>query len=116
PAAQQRQGGGRGGAGGPGAGGGGGGRPGGGPGGGGGGGFSPARFVGPGFFTATDADKDGSITKAEMSATFGKWFDQWDTDKSGSLTEDKLKTGLAAALPQPNFRGGQGGPGGGAPG
>jgi hypothetical protein len=119
PAAQQRQGGGRGGAGGPGGGGGGagGGRPGGGgPGGGGGGGFSPARFVGPGFFTAADADKDGSITKAEFSTTFGKWFDQWDTDKSGALTEDKLKTGLAAALPQPNFRGGQGGPGGGGPG
>lgn len=112
PAAQQRQGG-RGGAGGGRPGGGG---PGGGGGGGGGGGFSPARFIGPGFFTAADADKDGSITKAEFSTTFGKWFDQWDTDKSGSLTEDKLKAGLAAALPQPNFRGGQGGPGGGGPG
>ena len=108
PAGQQRQGG----RGGPGGGGGGGGRPGGG-GPGGGGGFSPARFVGPGLFAAVDADKDGSITKAELSTTFGKWFDQWDTDKSGSLTEDKLKTGLAAALPQPNFRGGPGGGGGG---
>ena len=38
----------------------------------------------------------------------------WDTDKSGSLNEDKLRTGLEAALPRPNFggRGGPGGPGG----
>jgi hypothetical protein len=90
---------------------------GGGPGGrggpGGGGGFSPARFIGPGFFTATDVDKDGSLTRVEFKDTFIKWFDQWDTDKAGTLDETKLRAGLNAALPQPNFGGGRGGPGGG---
>jgi hypothetical protein len=96
--------------------GGGGATPGGGqrPGGGGGpGGFGPGRFIAPGLFTAMDADKDASLTRAEVQATFTKWFAEWDKDKSGSLSEDQLKAGLTAALPQPNFRG-QGGGGGGA--
>jgi hypothetical protein len=88
--------------------------PGGGPppgGGRGGGGFGPGRFIGPGLFTAADTDKDGSLTRAELKGTFAKWFSEWDTEKSGALTEDKLRDGLTAALPRPNF-GGPGGPGG----
>ena len=38
------------------------------PGGGRGGG--PARFAGPGRFTATAADKDGSLTRAELKGAF----------------------------------------------
>ena len=72
-------------------------------------GFGPGRFVGPGLFTAADADKDGSLTRAELKGTFGKWFTEWDSDKTGSLNEDKLRDGLNAALPRPDF----GGPGGG---
>ena len=83
----------------------------GGPGGGGGRGFGPGRFIGPGFFTAVDTDKNGSLTRAELKGTFQKWFAQWDAEKSDSLTEEKLRDGLNAALPQPNF-GGPGGPGG----
>ena len=30
--------------------------------------------VGPGFFTAVDTDKDGAVTRAEMKATFERWF------------------------------------------
>jgi hypothetical protein len=75
------------------------------------GGFGPARFAGPGIFSATDTDKDGSLTRAELKGTFEKWAADWDTDKSGSLNEDKLRAGLEAALPRPNF-GGAGGPGG----
>ncbi|MSU36164.1 MAG: hypothetical protein EXS36_13895 [Pedosphaera sp.] len=78
---------------------------------GGGRGFGPGRFIGPGLFTAVDADKDGSLTRAELKGTFEKWSSDWDSDKSGSLTEEKLRTGLSAALPAPNF-GGPGGPGG----
>ena len=83
----------------------------GGPGGPGGGrgGVGPAMFIGPGLFTATDANKDGSLTRAEFKDTFAKWFTEWDAEKTGSLTEEKLRTGLSAALPQPNF----GGPGAG---
>lgn len=80
--------------------------------GGGGPGFGPAGFVGPGLFAAADADKDGSLTRPELKATFSKWASEWDPDKSGSLNEDKLREGLNAALPRPNFAG-PGGPGGG---
>ena len=36
--------------------------------------------------------------------TFTKWYDQWDADKAGALTEEKFRSGLTAALPQPSFR------------
>jgi len=79
---------------------------------GGGRGFGPGRFIGPGLFLAADTDKDGSLTRDELKATFAKWASQWDTDKTGSLTEEKLREGFNAALPRPDF-GGPGGPGGG---
>ena len=77
-------------------------------------GFGPGRFLGPALHSALDADKDGALTKAEMTATFEKWFDSWDKSKAGVLTEGDIKDGLASALPAPNFggRGGPGGPGG----
>ena len=49
------------------------------------------RFVGPGFFSATDTDKDGALTKNEWTGTFAKWFTDWDKDKAGSLDEAKLR-------------------------
>src|SRR5204863_3450019 len=80
----------------------------------------PSRSTGPAFFTAADADKDGSLTSAELKSTFAKWFDQWDADKTGGLSEDQIRDGLNAALPRnfaggggPGGPGGQGGPGGG---
>jgi outer membrane protein assembly factor BamB len=79
---------------------------------GGGRGFGPSRFAGPGLFTAADSDKDGTLTRAELKATFDKWFTEWDKDKSGFLSQDQLREGLNAALPRPSF-GGRGGPGGG---
>lgn len=86
----------------------------GGPGGPGGGrgGFGPATFVGPGFFTATDTDKDSSVTRDEFKGTFAKWAETWDVAKTGSVNEEQIRMGLNTALPQPNF-GGPGGPGGG---
>lgn len=77
-----------------------------------GGGFGPGRFIGPGLFTALDGNKDSSLTRDEMKATFEKWAGEWDAEKSGAITEDQLRTGLAAALPRPNFGGSGGGPGG----
>ncbi len=73
------------------------------------GGFSPAQALAPGIFKTLDADKDGSLTRAELTGTFAKWFADWDTTKRGSLDEANLRAGLTAVLPQPNF----GGPGGG---
>jgi outer membrane protein assembly factor BamB len=54
-----------------------------------------------------------------LKVTFAKWFAEWDTEKSGALDESKLRDGLNAALPRPQFGGpggggrGPGGPGGG---
>jgi len=85
------------------------------------GGFGPALFLGPGLFTAFDVNKDGSLTRSELQHTFARWFVEWDIDKSGVLNEEKLRNGLNAALPRPNFggpgggprgQGGRGGPGG----
>jgi hypothetical protein len=82
------------------------------------GGFGPGMFIGPGFFTATDTDKDGSVTRDEFKNTFAKWSETWDVDKAGSVNEEQIRAGLNTALPQPSFggRGGPGGPGGAGPG
>src|SRR5438477_344016 len=64
----------------------------------GGGGFGPARFIAPGFFTAIDANKDGSLTKAEMKEVFEKWSWQFDGDKSGALEEGELQAGLSETM------------------
>jgi len=77
-------------------------------------GGGPGRFLGLGLFGVADANKDGTLTREEFQSTFAKWFADWDTDKSGSLSEEKLRAGLNAALPRPQFGGpeGAGGPGG----
>jgi hypothetical protein len=75
------------------------------------GGFGPGRFIGPGFFTAADSNKDGSLTREEFKSTFETWFTDWDKENTGKLDEEKVRDGLNAALPRPNF-GGQGGPAG----
>jgi len=74
--------------------------------------FGPAGFVGPAIFRIADADKNSSLTRAELKSTFEKWYEQWDSDKANGLTEEKLRDGLNVVLPQPDF----GGPGGGGPG
>lgn len=71
------------------------------------GGFATSRFVG--FFSTLDADKDGSLTRAELKATFAKWFGEWDAVKSGALDRDKLVAGLNSALPRTNMGGATGG-------
>jgi hypothetical protein len=71
-----------------------------------------ARFLAPGFLTATDTNKDGSLTREEWTGTFAKWFTDWDTDKSECSRRSETPRGFNAALPRPQFGGG-GGPGGG---
>ena len=74
-------------------------------------GFGIGRFVGPAFFMAGDADKDGSLTRAELSMTFGNWFASWDTNKTDAVTEPRFRDGLAASMPRTAPSGGRG-PGG----
>lgn len=75
------------------------------------GGWGGRGSVAPALFTAVDTDKDGSVTRAELKATFEKWFTDWDSAKAGSLTRDQLLAGLNAALPQPQPPAGGGGRG-----
>ncbi|HET6250814.1 MAG TPA: c-type cytochrome domain-containing protein [Tepidisphaeraceae bacterium] len=76
-------------------------------------GFNPASMIGPALFALADSDKDGSLTEAELKATFGKWAGAWDAQKTGSLTQEQIADGLNQVLPRPNFQGreGPGGPG-----
>jgi type 1 glutamine amidotransferase len=67
--------------------------------------------VAPGLFTATDADKDGAVTRDELKAAFDRWYTQWDAEKTGALTQEQMVTGLNSVLPQPaggGFFGGRG--------
>ncbi len=75
--------------------------------------FSPMRAFGFGFFSTSDADRDGSLTREEFSGAFSKWFGEWDAAKSGALDNVKLRAGLDAALPRPQIGGGGGSGGGG---
>ena len=54
------------------------------------------------FFTAVDANKDGSVSRDEVKASFERWFTEWDTAKAGSLAQEQVSTGLNAALPPPS--------------
>src|SRR5262245_41248598 len=82
------------------------------------GGRGAAAPVGPQLFTIFDADKDGSVTAAEIKTAFNAWYDAADTAKSGSIAQDKLSAALNAALgtapPDPAAAGGGRGGGRGA--
>src|ERR1043166_2347330 len=49
----------------------------------------PGRLIGPALFSATDGDKNGSVTLEELKQTFAKWFDEGDTNKNGARDEGK---------------------------
>src|SRR5262245_3472056 len=67
----------------------------------GGGGRGGPPPVGPQLFPLFDADKDGSVTGAEIKTAFGAWYDAADTQKSGSISQDQLSAALNAALGAP---------------
>jgi hypothetical protein len=56
--------------------------------------FSPGAILGESMFRSLDADKDGTATKSEFAAAFGRWSEAWDADKNGRLSEDELRRGI----------------------
>lgn len=79
-----------------------------GAGGGGGRGGRGGANVAPVLFTAADANKNGSLTLEELSATLDRWFMEWDKAKTGALDAAAVVAGLNTALPMPPA-GGRGG-------
>jgi outer membrane protein assembly factor BamB len=76
--------------------------------------FNTGRMIGPGLFAATDADKDGAVTREEFKSTFGGWFDKWGGGKGEPIDANQVLDGLNAIFPPPpgaSF-GGASGPGG----
>jgi hypothetical protein len=74
-------------------------------------GVGPAMFISRGLFTAADADRDDSLTRAELKATLARWFRDWDKAKAGALIEETLRAGLNETL-RPDFAGRRDGPDG----
>jgi hypothetical protein len=72
------------------------------------------RFLAPGFFRALDADKDGNVNRTS-SLKLLKNGSTSGTPKKPALGRAKLREGLNAALPRPQFAapGGRRGMGGG---
>jgi type 1 glutamine amidotransferase len=73
------------------------------------GGGSPTGLA---LFTAFDANKDGSVTKDEMKASFDAWYAAADSGKTGSVTQAQLTTALNAVIPAPEAPAGGAAPGG----
>lgn len=59
------------------------------------------------LFTALDADKDGTLTKAELESGFDSWFTAWNSTNSGALTQEQIRAGVSKLLPEPPARPGQ---------
>jgi type 1 glutamine amidotransferase len=55
-------------------------------------------MAGP-LFIVLDSDRDGSLTRDEMKASFDKWFTQADIGNSGRITMEQLVGVLNAAMP-----------------
>ena len=53
------------------------------------------------LFTLLDTNKDGALTREEMSSTFDAWYTRWDAGKSNALTAEQLFMGVNAAFPAP---------------
>src|SRR4051812_24366829 len=65
------------------------------------GGRGAAPGIGSQLFPVFDANKDGSVTAAEIKTAFDAWYDAADTQKSGSVSQEQLSAALNAALGTP---------------
>jgi hypothetical protein len=60
--------------------------------------FGIGSLLGPGIVKAGDTNGDGALTRAELTALGGTWFDAWDKDKKGILNDDAVRDGLNDAI------------------
>ena len=51
------------------------------------------------FFTLADANKDGTLTRAELRTTLEQWAATWDRTNARSLTADQLRAGALTVFP-----------------
>lgn len=81
----------------------------------------PSVFGGPGVFLAPaimavgDGDRDGRLTRVELTGLIDGWSKTWDRDHDGRITADEIGEGLSQVLPPPPGFPGGGGPGPGGP-
>jgi hypothetical protein len=61
----------------------------------------PAGPTGPlgALLRALDTDKDGSLTRDEVTGTFGRWYTAADPSGAGAVTAQQLGGAIDAALP-----------------
>jgi hypothetical protein len=69
-------------------------------------GFGPGMFLVRPVLDKTDKDKDGKLSKDEMSAAVKSLFAALDTDRKGELKQEALADGLNKLLPGPRRPGG----------
>lgn len=66
-------------------------------------GFEPGRVAANRFLDLSDENHDRLINRSEFLATFGTWFNEWDSSKTGALDEEALKEGMAGTFrPRPD--------------
>lgn len=57
--------------------------------------------IGAAFFTAADANNDGSLTRSELRTTFDGWASAWDRGNAGSLASEQVRAGALSVFPPP---------------
>ena len=57
--------------------------------------------VAPALFTNADTNHDGAVTRAELMATFERWYTDADQAKAGTISAAELTTVLTPAFPAP---------------
>lgn len=61
-------------------------------------GASPAAAA---LFALLDANRDGAITRDELTKGFDDWYTQWDQSRSDAVTGEQVLRALSAAVPAP---------------
>jgi len=61
------------------------------------------------LFTLVDTNKDGVVSREELTGTFDKWYADWDEAKTNALTLEQVFMGLGSVFPPAPPASGRGG-------